>query len=193
MKKGGEIADHNETQGKKTGSQGVIKNKTKMKKNMQRLGGRGGLSLESFANAKTRNANYNPSLIKKQREFYKNAKYVQKYKKSLKQQEQLNIPTDKGPIEGENQTNEGGHANRGKMGKKNARSLGELYERKRDEEEKARMERDAIIQAKNEERQRAETRRRALKEKMYKKTKSGQPVMKYRIEHLLETIQGPTS
>ncbi|KAL3644819.1 hypothetical protein CASFOL_009999 [Castilleja foliolosa] len=198
MTKGGGVSDRHENQGKKTGGQDFLKKK--MKKNMQRLGGRGGLSLESFANAKTRNDNYNPSLIKKQREFYKNAKCVQKYKKSLKQQEQLNFPTtrnipstDNRPIKGENQANEGSYANRGKMGKKNARSIGELYEKKRDEDEKAKMERDAIMQAKNEERQQAETRRRALKEKMYKKTKSGQPVMKYRIEHLLESIQGSAS
>ncbi|KAI3449545.1 hypothetical protein Pfo_006210 [Paulownia fortunei] len=194
MKKNGGISERNENKGRKMGGQDLIMNKKKMKKNMQRLGGRGGLSLESFANAKTRNENYNPSVIKKQREFYKNAKYVQKYKRSLKQQEQLNIPsTAERPLEGENGTNKGGYVNQNKRSKKNARSLRELYEKKHEEEEKARMEREAMIQAKKEEKQQAEARRRALKEKMFKKTKSGQPVMKYRIEHLLETIQGPTS
>ncbi|KAK6141328.1 hypothetical protein DH2020_024926 [Rehmannia glutinosa] len=154
------------------GGQDFITNKKKMKKNMQRLGGRGGLSLESFANIKARNENYNPSVIN----------------------EQLNIPpTDQRPLEGENETNERDYANRNKKSKKNTRSLGELYEKKREEEEKARMEREAMIQAKKEERQKSEARRRALKEKMYKKTKSGQPVMKYRIEHLLETIQAQPS
>ncbi|KAK6164764.1 hypothetical protein DH2020_001628 [Rehmannia glutinosa] len=176
MTKGGGIS--NENQGKKMGGQDFIKNKKKMKKNMQRLGGRGGLSLESFANIKARNENYNPSVIKKQREFYKNAKYVKKYKRSFKQDEQLNIPpTDQRPLEEQ---------------EKHSKSR-ELYEKKREEEEKARMEREAMIQAKKEERQKSEARRRALKEKMYKKTKSGQPVMKYRIEHLLETIQGSTT
>ncbi|KAL6500383.1 hypothetical protein OROHE_025749 [Orobanche hederae] len=235
MKKGGGISDLNGNQGKQTGGQDLVKNKKKMKRNMQRLGGRGGLSLESFANAKTRNENYNPSLIKwaeimwhstsatgfsearkfertllvqhtvsaalrraeeKQREFYKNAKYIQKYKRSLKQQEQLdNHSTDERPLEleGDNETKEGGYVNRNKKGKKNAWSLGELYEKKRQEKEKARVEREAAIQAKKEERERTEARRRDLKDKMSKKTKSGQPVMKYRIEHLLETIQGPTS
>ncbi|KAK6141315.1 hypothetical protein DH2020_024951 [Rehmannia glutinosa] len=192
MTKGGGIS--NENQGKKMGGQDFIKNKKKMKKNMQRLGGRGGLSLESFANIKARNENYNPSIIKKQREFYKNAKYMKKYKRSLKQHEQPNIPpTDERPLEGENETNERDYVNRNKRSKKNTRSLGKLYEKKREEEEKARMEREATIQAKKEERQKSEARRRALKEKMYKKTKSGQPVMKYRIEHLLETIQGSTT
>lgn len=92
-----------------------------------------------------------------------------------------------GEKEGDNDVNQN------KRSKKNARSLQELYEKKREEEEKARMEREAMIQAKEDERQKAEARRRALKEKMLKKTKSGQPVMKYRIEHILETIQGPTS
>lgn len=65
--------------------------------------------------------------------------------------------------------------------------------KKREEEEKARMEREAIIEAKKEERQRAEVRRKELRQKMFKKTKSGQPVMKYRIEHLLQTLQGSNS
>ncbi|KAL0371399.1 UNVERIFIED_CONTAM: hypothetical protein Sangu_0458000 [Sesamum angustifolium] len=195
MKKGGGNSERNEDKGRKVGGQDVIKNKKKMKKNMQRLGGRGGLSLEAFANAKTRNDNYNPAIIKKQREFYRNAKYLQKFKRSIKQQQQLDIPsTSERPSGGENGAREGDNdLNKNKRNKKNAQSLQELYQKKREEEEKARMEREAMIQAKKEEQQKAEARRRALKEKMLKKTKSGQPVMKYRIEHILETIQGPRS
>ncbi|KAL6978428.1 hypothetical protein U1Q18_020095 [Sarracenia purpurea var. burkii] len=170
-------------------------NKKKMKKNMMRLGG-GGLSLESFANAKTKSNHYNPSLIKKQKEFYKNAKYVGKYKKSLKQQNQQYDPHPAlTPQEDENETEKTGEMNQKKWKnkKKGALSLQELYEKKREEEEKARIEREAIIQAKGRERERAESRRKALRGKMLKKTKSGQPVMKYRIEHLLETIQGSTN
>lgn len=77
--------------------------------------------------------------------------------------------------------------------KSGAPSLRELYEKKCEEEEKARMEREASIQAKKDERQRAEAQRKSLKEKMFKKTKTGQPVMKYRIEHLLKTIQTSSS
>ncbi|KAK0583520.1 hypothetical protein LWI29_037784 [Acer saccharum] len=62
----------------------------KKKKNMQRLGGTG-LSLEAFANAKSVNNHHNPAFKKKQREFYKNAKCVNKYKKSVKQ---LSHPND---------------------------------------------------------------------------------------------------
>lgn len=47
----------------------------------------------------------------------------------------------------------------------------------------------AVLQAKKEEREKAESQRKAAREKMFKKTRAGQPVMKYRSEHLLETIQ----
>lgn len=73
--------------------------------------------------------------------------------------------------------------------KNSLQSAREDYEKKREEEEKVRMERESIIQAKKEERERAEARRKALREKMFKKTRSGQPIMKYRIEHLLEGLQ----
>ncbi|XP_047977274.1 uncharacterized protein LOC125219356 [Salvia hispanica] len=189
MKRGGGVPHRNDDNEAKIGG---VTNKKKMKKNMQRLGGRGGLSLASFANAKARNDTYNPSVIKKQREFYKNAKYVKKYKKSLNQQERQSTPsTAQELLEGENG---GGNASQKKMKyKKNARNLQELYEKKHGEQEKDRIEREAMMQAKKEEREAAEARRRALKEKMYKKTRSGQPVMKYRIEHMLEAIQGSTS
>lgn len=74
--------------------------------------------------------------------------------------------------------------------KNSARSLKEVYEKKHEEQEKARIEREASIQAKKEEIERAQSRRKALREKMLKRTRSGQPVMKYRIEHILERIQG---
>ncbi|TQE10960.1 hypothetical protein C1H46_003375 [Malus baccata] len=77
-----------------------------------------------------------------------------------------------------------------KKNKYGARSIFKVYEMKHEDEEKARMEREAIIQAKKEEREKAETRRKSAREKMLKKTRKGQPVMKYRIQHLLETIQG---
>lgn len=157
----------------------------KKKKNMQRLGG-GGLSLEAFANAKSTTINYNPALIKKKREFYKNAKYVSKYKKLLQQQSQ-------NKEEGEN---EGSHRNKQdkrKNKKKGLNSLNILYEKQREEKEKARIEREAIIQAKKEEREKAEAQRKTSRENMLKRTRHGQPVMKYRIEHVLQSIQGSTS
>lgn len=69
-------------------------------------------------------------------------------------------------------------------------SLRELYEKKQEEEENERTEREAIIQAKKEEREKANARRKATRQMMFKKTRTGQPVMKYRIEHLLESLQG---
>ncbi|CAB4281501.1 unnamed protein product [Prunus armeniaca] len=205
------------------GSTSINKKKDSMKKkkkNMRRMGGQG-LSLEAFANAKSNSSSYfNPALIKKQKEFYKNSKYVNKYKKSLKQQ-QSNLPLAIRPLEEENEFEHGDKENEtenggkkhnetedgskkenetedgGKRSKNNkkkkrygARNLIEVYEKKHEEEEKARRERDAIIQAKKEEREKAEARRKFARGKMLKKTHKGQPVMKYRIEHLLETLQG---
>ncbi|XP_038876713.1 uncharacterized protein LOC120069103 [Benincasa hispida] len=168
--------------------------KSKKHKNMKRLGGKG-LSLEAFANAKSTTDYYNPALIKKQREFYKNAKHVSKYKKLVKYQNQQNerpSSSTVGLVEDENETKFENHTNgrRGKERNKGVPSLQALYERKHEEKEKARMEKEAIIAAKKEEQERAKARRNATREKMFKRTQKGQPVMKYRIEHLLETIGG---
>ncbi|OIV95391.1 hypothetical protein TanjilG_06260 [Lupinus angustifolius] len=163
----------------------------KKKKNISRLGG-GGLSLNAFANAKSNNNHYNPSLIKKQREFYKNAKNVNKFKKLVKQQNQQNNPSlSQRVIESVDETGE--DKDKSERRKKNsALNLEELYKKKHEEIEKERMEREAIVKAKKEERENAEARRKTIREKMLKKTRKGQPVMKYRIEHLLETIQSST-
>uniref|UniRef100_A0A803MSS9 rRNA-processing protein FYV7 n=1 Tax=Chenopodium quinoa TaxID=63459 RepID=A0A803MSS9_CHEQI len=203
-----------------------------MKKNMQRLGGTG-LSLEAFANAKSRQNSYNPALLsmflflyssklqslrsyaelkrafsiilfirigianicyrEKKREFYTNAKHVSKYKKLLKQQNQ---PNDKSVSVEPVEANDGGAGETSKEDKKNKKgsySLQELYVKKHEEQEKARMEREAFYKAKKEEKEKAESRRKDLREKMFKRTRKGQPVMKYRIEHILETLQGSTS
>ncbi|KAL9228132.1 hypothetical protein vseg_003744 [Gypsophila vaccaria] len=194
-----------------------------MKKNVQRLGGgRGGLSLEAFANAKSKNNAYNPALLKRKREFYKNAKFVNKYKKMVKHENHPSDPSssskpaeenksagagymDKKMVKHENHPSDpssssqpaeenksagAGYMHKNKKNVKGSYSLEVLYEKKREEEEKARMEREAIIKAKKEEKERAEARRKDMREKMYKKTRKGQPVMKYRIEHILETLQG---
>lgn len=52
------------------------------------------------------------------------------------------------------------------------------------------MEKEAIIKAKKEEKEKLEAQRKAKRENMFKRTRSGQPIMKYRIEHLLQTLQG---
>ena len=91
-----------------------------------------------------------------------------------------------------NETNEDKDTIVRRKKKDSAFSLEELYKKKHEEKEKERMEREAVLRAKKEEREKAEARRKAMREKMLKKTRKGQPVMKYRIEHLLETIQGST-
>ncbi|KNA07675.1 hypothetical protein SOVF_169700 [Spinacia oleracea] len=168
-------------------------NKNKMKKNMQRLGGTG-LSLEAFANAKSRQNSYNPALLKKKREFYRNAKHVNKYKKLLKQQNQ---PNDQSISVEPDEVNEsrvtGETSKEDKKSRKGSYSLQDLYVKKHEEQEKARMERDSFFKARKEEKDKAESRRKDLREKMFKRTRKGQPVMKYRIEQILETLQGSTS
>ncbi|EEF41642.1 rRNA-processing protein FYV7 [Ricinus communis] len=167
--------------------------KKKKKKNMMRLGGQG-LSLEVFANAKSSSSHYNPAVIKKQREFYKNAKYVSKFKKKIKQQQSQPDNLSSAVKSLEDKDDESGEdrnmVKKNKKKKNGSHSLRELYEKQHQEKEKARTEREAIIKAKKEEREKAEAHRKAEREKMFKKTRHGQPVMKYRIEHLLQTIQG---
>ncbi|XVF72544.1 hypothetical protein PTKIN_Ptkin12aG0129500 [Pterospermum kingtungense] len=162
----------------------------KKKKNMNRLGGTG-LSLQAFANAKSTTNHYNPALIKKKREFYKNAKYVNKYKKSIKRQSQGNDPLSATrTLEIENEDMDSSRSNKKNKKRKNSsQGLRELYEKQREEKEKARMEREAIIQAKKEQKEKAEAQRKAGRKEMFKKTRHGQPVMKYRIQHLLQSIQ----
>ncbi|XP_078440469.1 rRNA-processing protein [Wolffia australiana] len=158
-------------------------------KNRQKLGGGGGgLSLISFANAKSKDTGYNPAIIKKQREFYKNAKIVKKYKKTVKEQTQHGEKHL--PVELRNEIGQDEDNKPRKKKKKDARlqSLREEYEKKREEKEKAMREKEAAIEARKEERARAEASRKAQREKMLKRTRSGQPIMRYRIEHLLQGI-----
>jgi rRNA processing len=67
-------------------------------------------------------------------------------------------------------------------------SLKEESERKRQEKEKEKLEREAMIKARKEAIEKAELKRKALKGNMFKKTRSGQPVMKYRIQHILDSL-----
>lgn len=166
--------------------------KKKTNNNLPRLGA-GGLSLHAFANAKSKDNHYNPALIKKHREFYKNAKKVNKFKKLLKQQNgQNDVSLNQRTIESENEVEGDRDKNKKRIKKDASLSLEELYKKKHEEKERERMEREAAIMAKKEEIEKTESQRKAMREKMFKKTRKGQPVMKYRIEHLLETIQGST-
>ncbi|GMY16482.1 protein PXR1 isoform X1 [Fagus crenata] len=95
-----------QNKGKINGSDS-IKMKSKYKK---RLRG-GGLSLEAFANAKSRGDFYNPALLSKEAKgVYKNAKYAKKYKKLLKQQSEAHdISSAIRSLEDENETKDRKH------------------------------------------------------------------------------------
>lgn len=136
--------------------------------------------------ASSASINWLVSFLEKQREFYKNAKYISKFNKSVKKEgQQIELKV------GDGSENTSGANKRSKSRDNKAKySLGEIYKKKSEELEKERREREAVIKAKNEERQAKEARRKADKVKMFKKTRHGQPVMKYRIERLLESIQG---
>lgn len=123
-------------------------------------------------------------LSEKQKEFYKNAKYVSKFRKSVKQQN----------IDDKNETGESSKVDDDdddkQKGKSNKRiGVEDLYKQTREEMEKVRKEREASFQAKKEAKEEAESRRKVAKGKMMRKTRHGQPVMKYRIDHLLESIK----
>ncbi|KAF2532050.1 hypothetical protein F2Q70_00031178 [Brassica cretica] len=159
------------------------------KKNMKRLGG-GGLSLQTFANLKSKNSHYNPAFIKKQKEFYKNAKYVSKFRKSMKQHDkEVKLQSFREEDETGDSSRVVGDDDKRK-GKSHKRiGVDEVYKQTREVMEKARMEREAALRAKKEAKEEAESLRRVAKGKMMRKTRHGQPVMKYRIEHLLESIK----
>ncbi|PKA51219.1 hypothetical protein AXF42_Ash010659 [Apostasia shenzhenica] len=173
------------------------------KKNEKRIGGKG-LSLEAFTNAKSGSSGYNPSFIKKHREFYKNAKYVKKFKRSVKREQQfdegrpslLSVENFKELFHGDDQDDENRakHHRHSKRKRVTLKVLGEEVEKKRADDEKARREREAERRAKKEKREKAEARRKSLRDNMFKRTRSGQPVMKYRIQHILEgLLQNPNS
>lgn len=125
------------------------------------------------------------SFSEKQKEFYKNAKYVSKFRKSMKQQN----------FHDKNETGESSKVDDNddddkQKGKSNKRiGLEDLYKQTKEEMEKVRMEKEAAFQAKKEAKEEAESRRKVAKGKMMRKTRRGQPVMKYRIENLLESIK----
>ncbi|KAL1336741.1 hypothetical protein HN51_031140 [Arachis hypogaea] len=141
-------------------------------------------------NLKSDKSHYNPALIKKQKEFYKNAKNVKKFKKMLKHQTEQSdhFSTQKLMIENSSAEMKEDKCESERRRKKKY-CLEELYRKKHEEKERERMEREAAMMAKKEEREEAQARRKALRDKMLKKTRKGQPLMKYRIEHLLSTIQ----
>lgn len=196
------------------------------------LGGKG-LSLPAFANAKTKAA-FNPAELRKQKEYYKNAKNVKKYRQLVKrlddkgQIDQLQIDTttsefgnDKTEVKEKTKTikehpyisdvydNEeavatGDRKVNGKdmsgcyqkhksknshKSKSTLEKMREDYEKQQQEKEQLRKEREAAVAAKRATQEKAEAKRKDMKSKMCRRTKSGQPIMKFRMEHLLDRIQ----
>ncbi|CAN6361176.1 unnamed protein product [Urochloa humidicola] len=102
------------------------------RRNEQRLGvgGGGALSLAAFASAKSRNTGYNPALIKKQKEFYKSAKLISKYKRTKKQQSQSSNPPQFPIHEDGDDDAQYVPKPHDKGKKRNAQSLKEEYEKK---------------------------------------------------------------
>ncbi|KAG0467990.1 hypothetical protein HPP92_017318 [Vanilla planifolia] len=172
------------------------KDRTRNRKKNEKRNGERALSWEAFANAKSRPSSYNPSLIEKQKEFYRNAKFIRKFKKSIKgdthlvEQQLPNIETSTVITlhDGNEEELETKSRRNGKRKRSSLSALGKEVDEKRAEAEKARKEREAVLQAKKDERAKAEAKRKYRREEMSKRTRYGQPVMKYRIQHLLEVL-----
>ncbi|CAN6980612.1 unnamed protein product [Brassica oleracea var. botrytis] len=133
----------------------------------------------------------NRLVAEKQTEFYKNAKYVSKFRESMKQHDkEVKLQSFR---EEEDETGESskvvGDDDKRKGNSHKRIGVEEVYKQTREDMEKSRIEREAALQAKKEAKEEAESRRRVAKGKMMRKTRHGQPVMKYRIEHLLESIK----
>lgn len=187
--------------------------KASVKHSRHRLGGGGGLSLDAFVNAKSK-PRVNPSDIRKRREYYENAKKVKQYKtlvKHLPQQEQKSIDEDLGggpntgkeegdfnddPISNDNASHIRGTSfpakrekNKKKKGRNALEGVRQDFMKKKQETQKLEEEREEALKAKEAARIKALQTRKDLKEKMFKRTNSGQPLMKHRLEHILESIQ----
>lgn len=67
--------------------------------------------------------------------------------------------------------------------------LREEYEKKKQEEEEIRKEKRALFEEQQAAREKSKKERKEVQKKFRKTTGKGQPVMKHRMEHLLESIQ----
>ncbi|CAN5963013.1 unnamed protein product [Sphagnum jensenii] len=158
------------------------------KKNKKRNllgGGGGGLSLEALAFCKNKPF-ATASQIRKQRELYQNAKKVQKYRKTVKHLAEeghkfepcIGLTTSDAEVE-----------TRGRVQVQSKLEKLRQQSEKKEEEEKLRTEKREAIARQQEACDKAQCERKDAQRKMRKKTQRGQPVMKHRIEHLLDTLQ----
>ncbi|XP_042380552.1 uncharacterized protein LOC121973020 [Zingiber officinale] len=152
---------------------GIAHGKDRLRKRHERRLGGKGLSIEAFADAKARCSCYNPLLMLDVLGLYIIPKWPMGFYILFSSME---VDQTESPPK------------QSKTKKKPFRSLKEEYEKKHAEDEKARMEREGIIHAKKEKSAKNEAKWKTRREKMFKKTRSGQPVMKFRIEHILEGL-----
>eukprot|EP00250_Pteridium_aquilinum_P003819 c14098_g1_i1 orf=78-653(+) len=182
----------------------------KKRKSRQRLGGGGGLSLPAFVNAKSK-PRLNPADVRKKREHYENAKKVKKYRKLVKHtphQEQktsteesiggsntdkyiVHVPTSDSNASQQRLTSDFVKKTKCLSGKRrNAlEGLRQDFIKKKQEEDRVKAERMEALKVKEEARIKATQRRKDFKAKMFKRTNSGQPLMKHRLQHILESLQ----
>lgn len=176
----------------------------------KRLGGKG-LSLDAFVRAKGK-PRYNPSDIRKHREHYENAKKVKTYRTMIKQIPQLEQDAQKDIGMQEERLDYNANvlgcnssftreshpqakrlpAHKNKKWKNGNNTLERMrhdYMERKQDEEKLKQAREEAQREKDEADKMALKKRKELKVKMFKKTSTGQPLMKHRLEHILERLQ----
>ncbi|KAI5071680.1 hypothetical protein GOP47_0013931 [Adiantum capillus-veneris] len=170
----------------------------------------GGLTLPAFVNAKSKPRFNLADLRKKDKEF-EDAKTIKKYKKLVKGSPReevrpifeefsgvLGAEGKATPVSKSNSNRfQGSHTalfvrkegHGPNKGKNALEALRKDYVKKKEEEDRLKAERLEALKAKEEVRSKALQTRKNLKAKMFKRTNSGQPLMKHRLEHILDSIQ----
>ena len=105
---------------------------------------------------------------------------------SAGEKEPSSIEAEKGQI--------GGHGKKSGKGRQpkplsHLERLRKEYEKKKQEEEEIRKEKQALFEEQQAAREKSKKERKEVQNKFRKTTGKGQPVMKHRIGHLLESIQ----
>ncbi|MCO5558948.1 hypothetical protein L7F22_012539 [Adiantum nelumboides] len=153
----------------------------------QRLGSAGGsITLPAFVNAKSK-PRFNPAVLRKKSKQFENAKTIKKYKKLANC-----LPNEEGfsgvPVTEQKVTHVSKRYGPTK-GKNVIEALRKDFVEKKEEKDRLRAERLEALKIKEEARAKALQVRKNLKAKMFKRTSSGQPLMKHRVQHILDSIQ----
>lgn len=185
----------------------AMKESDHLRKRKKRLGGKG-LGLEAFVKAKSK-PSVIPSDIKKRREYLENAKTLKKYKTMINQLPKQD--SEQGPSTSEKQPDPNSssigrdishrechtsakkptlHRNHESKERSNPlQRTRQKFLQKKQAAAKLKHERDECLQAKEEAQKKALQTRKELKSQMFKRTNTGQPVMKHRLQHILECLQ----